>query len=149
MALIKVWISFLPHHAVSKKQYIKGVVCPLFGCCSCGKPTKPTLPHGSGCAPTTQVTKEFTDCHRGETPHYKHGNWIWLSSRDRCILEGCRKQDHRYIGLFKILKFINEVEYKLNLRCHRCLAPPFHISCLKPLAPITQSTMRPPKTAAF
>lgn len=89
--------------------------------------------------------KWLADCHSDGT-QYNPGDHFCLSARDMWNTQGYRKLNPRYIEPYKILQRINEVTYKLNLPCHCCIAPSFHVSCLKPVINGPLATDSPPIT---
>lgn len=64
-----------------------------------------------------------------------------------------RKLCHRYIDPFKILRQINKVTYRLDLRRHYHIAPFVHVSRLKPViqgpVAIDTSPATPPATFGY
>lgn len=81
----------------------------------------------------TRQNKQFADHDRGEMLQYQACDWVWLSTRDIIGMEQCKKKKIKYIGLFKIHDWINEVTSKLDLQQHICIVPSFHMSHLKPV----------------
>ncbi|KAL0198153.1 hypothetical protein M9458_006693, partial [Cirrhinus mrigala] len=84
--------------------------------------------------------KHFADARRRTAPLYQPGDSVWLSTRDLCLRLPCRKLSPRYIGLFKILRQINDVTFQLQLPPRYRIPPTFHVSLLKPYFPSATET---------
>ncbi|KAI5624965.1 hypothetical protein C0J50_15441 [Silurus asotus] len=86
-------------------------------------------------------TRRHADARRLESTWFCPGDRVWLSTRDLRMKLPCRKLSPRFIGLFKVVRQINDVSYRLELppryRIHRT----FHVSRLKPYV---LSASRPP-----
>ncbi|KAL0195210.1 hypothetical protein M9458_008782, partial [Cirrhinus mrigala] len=84
--------------------------------------------------------KRFADVRRRPAPAYQPGDQVWLSTRDLCLHQPCRKLSPRYIGPFKILRRINDVTFQLQLPPRYRIQPTFHVSLLKPFySPATET----------
>ncbi|KAI2646481.1 Transposon Tf2-11 polyprotein [Labeo rohita] len=55
--------------------------------------------------------KRFADVRRRPAPAYQPGDQVWLSIHDLCLRQACRKLSPRYMGPFKILRRINDVNH--------------------------------------
>ncbi|KAI2657439.1 Retrotransposon-like protein 1 [Labeo rohita] len=82
--------------------------------------------------------KSFTDAKRRAAPLCQPGDQVWLSTRDLRL--PCRKLSPRYIGLFRILRQINEVTFQLQLPPRYRVHPTFHVSLLKAFSPSATDT---------
>ncbi|KAK3520635.1 hypothetical protein QTP70_029419 [Hemibagrus guttatus] len=88
------------------------------------------------------------DLRRSEAPIYQPGQKVWLSTRDICLRQPCRKLGPRFIGPFTILKQINPVTYKPQLPPEYRIHPTFHVSLLKPHHPSVSPSTEPGSDAA-
>ncbi|KAK3511404.1 hypothetical protein QTP70_007228 [Hemibagrus guttatus] len=85
---------------------------------------------------------------RFDTPAFRPGQKVWLSTRDIRLRLPCRKLSPRFIGPFTILKQINPGTYKLQLPPGYCIHPTFHVSLLKPHYPSVSPSTEPGDGAA-
>ncbi|KAL0151195.1 hypothetical protein M9458_053386, partial [Cirrhinus mrigala] len=85
--------------------------------------------------------KRFADVRRRPVPAYQPGDQVWLSTHDLRLRQPCRKLSPRYIGLFKILRRINDVTFQLQLPPRYRIHPTFHVSLLKPFYPSATETL--------
>jgi hypothetical protein len=76
---------------------------------------------------TIRRQKEQVDRHRSEAPMFHPGDHIWLSTRNLPLRLPCKKLSPRFVGLFKVLRRVNEVDYNspLTIRSHHLFMFPF------------------------
>ncbi|XP_053499602.1 uncharacterized protein LOC128619445 [Ictalurus furcatus] len=96
---------------------------------------------------TTDMYKHKADRRCKEHPNYQPGDRVWLSTKDLRQAHSCKKLTPRYTGLFKILKRVNEVTYRLELLRHSRISPSFHVSHLKPVVNGPLATQVPAETS--
>ena len=56
---------------------------------------------------------------------------VYLATKNIIIKKPSKKLDHKYLGLYKVIKRISENNYQLNLPLKVRIYPIFHISLLK------------------
>jgi hypothetical protein len=77
------------------------------------------------------------------------GDRIWLSTRNLPLQLPCKKLSPLFVGLFKVLRRVNEVTYRLQLPSHYRINPRF-MSLLRLVVPgplaytVPHSTTPPP-----
>uniref|UniRef100_A0A8C5M3U7 Chromo domain-containing protein n=1 Tax=Leptobrachium leishanense TaxID=445787 RepID=A0A8C5M3U7_9ANUR len=73
------------------------------------------------------------DRRRRPPPVYHVGDKVWLSTRHIRLKVPSMKFAPRFIGLYRILRYINPVSYALQLPASLRIPNSFHVSLLKPL----------------
>lgn len=66
----------------------------------------------------------------GTNPSETSRDQVWLATPDLWNTSGCHKFNPKYVGPYKITKWVSEVHYELALSQHSCIHPKFHVSCL-------------------
>ncbi|KAI5615212.1 hypothetical protein C0J50_10891, partial [Silurus asotus] len=84
-------------------------------------------------------TRRHADARRLDSPRFRPGNLVWLSTRDLKLPS--HKLSPRFIGPFRIAGQVNDVAYWLELPPRYRIQPTFHVSLLKPCA---SPVSRPP-----
>lgn len=79
------------------------------------------------------MSKCLTDQCRSEAPQYHPGDRVWLATWDTLSLRDSKKHSPHYVGLYKIIRQVNPVTYRLELPRHSRILPSFHVSQLKPV----------------
>ena len=92
----------------------------------------------------TRRQKTSVDRHRSETLVFASGGRVWLSTRNLPLRLPCRKLGPQFVGLFKVLRRVNEVCYRLQLHSDYRINPSFHVSLLRPVVagPLQESEVR-------
>ena len=78
-----------------------------------------------------QKAQEQQDRKTLPAPVYTPGERVWLSTENLKLQRPTRKFDHRFIGPFKIIKFIPPHQYQLDLPSHLRIHDTFNVKLLE------------------
>src|SRR6266436_751726 len=90
--------------------------------------------------------QRYADFNRGETPEYKVGDKVWLSTKNLNIDRPTRKLAERQIGPYEVVKIVSSNAVKLKLPASFKIHDVINVSRLRPYhPPVAGQCITPPK----